>query len=86
MVEGEAVVRNKLGIHARPSALLVQRASGFASEITLIRDDLEVNGKSIMGVMMLAAEKGARIQVRAEGADEATALKEMVDAIQSDFD
>jgi len=86
MLEQEATVRNKLGIHARPSALLVQRASGFASAITLIRDDLEVNGKSIMGVMMLAAEAGANIRVRTEGPDEEVALKEMVGAIQSEFD
>jgi phosphocarrier protein HPr len=86
MLEQEATVRNKLGIHARPSAILVQTATGFRSEITLIRDDLKVNGKSIMGVMMLAAEEGAAIVVRAEGPDEADALKGMVAAIQSSFD
>ena len=86
MKEQETKVRNKLGIHARPSAMLVQTATGFQSEITLIRDDLEVNGKSIMGVMMLAAEEGSTIVVRAEGPDEADALKGMVAAIQSLFD
>ncbi|MDP6775602.1 MAG: HPr family phosphocarrier protein, partial [Candidatus Latescibacteria bacterium] len=70
MEERQATVKNKLGLHARPSALLVQATSKLASEIALIKDGLEVNGKSIMGVMMLAAEVGARITVRAEGADE----------------
>lgn len=86
MREQETTVLNKLGIHARPSALLVQTASAFASEITLIRDDIEVNGKSIMGVMMLAAEQGAKIRVRTEGPDEEEALTGMVTAIQTSFD
>ena len=86
MEEREATVKNKLGIHARPSALLVQGASKFASEITLIKDGLEVNGKSIMGVMMLAAEVGAKIQVRVEGEDETEAADKVVELIESIFD
>ena len=86
MVERQAVVKNKLGIHARPSALIVQAAAKFAAEITLVKDGLEVNGKSIMGVMMLAAETGAGILVRAEGTDEQDAAGKMADVIESKFD
>lgn len=86
MQEREAVVKNKLGIHARPSALLVQAAAKFASEITLVKDGLEVNGKSIMGVMMLAAEVGAKITVRTQGEDEDEAAEKMAAMIESKFD
>jgi phosphocarrier protein len=78
----QLVIRNQLGLHARACALFVKTASRFRSEVFVSRDDLEVNGKSIMGVMMLAAEEGATIRVRAVGADahEAVqALRELVD-------
>ena len=86
MVEKMTTVKSKLGIHARPSALLVQAAAKFASEITFVKQGLEVNGKSIMGVMMLAAEYGAQITVRAVGDDEVEALQKMVETIESKFD
>ncbi len=86
MAEREATVKNRLGIHARPSALLVQAAAKYVSEITLIKDGLEVNGKSIMGVMMLAAETDANIRVRAAGPDEEEALDEIVRMIEGEFD
>ncbi|MCZ6633488.1 MAG: HPr family phosphocarrier protein [bacterium] len=86
MVEKVTTVKSKLGIHARPSALLVQAAAKFASEITFVKQGLEVNGKSIMGVMMLAAEYGAQITVRAVGDDEVEALQKMVETIESKFD
>ena len=86
MVEGNAVVKNKLGIHARPSGLLVQGASKFASEIALIRDGLEVNGKSIMGVMMLAAEAGAEIGIRVDGDDEEEAFAKVIELIEAIYD
>ena len=86
MEERLATVKSRLGIHARPSALLVQAAAKFVSEITLAKDGLEINGKSIMGVMMLAAETGAKILVRAEGKDEADAAKVMAKMIESKFD
>ncbi len=76
------LIRNQLGLHARACALFVKAAARFQSEVYVARDDLEVNGKSIMGVMMLAAEEGSTIQVRAEGADEVAAvaaLQELVD-------
>ena len=82
MSEVQLLIRNQLGLHARACALFVKAASRFKSEITVSRDDLVVNGKSIMGVMMLAAEEGSTITVKAVGpdADEATkALQELVD-------
>lgn len=86
MAERQATVKNRLGIHARPSALLVQAAAKFVSEITLIKDGIEVNGKSIMGVMMLAAETDSMILVRAAGPDEEEALEEIVRMIEGKFD
>ena len=82
MTEAELLIRNQLGLHARACALVVKTAARFVAEVTVRRDDLEVNGKSIMGVMMLAAEEGSTIQVRAEGPDEreaVAALRELVD-------
>ena len=69
MAERRATVLNEAGIHARPSAEIVKLAARFASHITIARDDLEVNAKSIMGVMMLAAERGTILTIRAEGLD-----------------
>ena len=86
MEERQATVKSKLGLHARPSALLVQATAKLSSEITLIKDGLEVNGKSIMGVMMLAAEVGSKIMVRADGADEVEAAEKVVKMIESAFD
>jgi phosphocarrier protein len=74
LVEAQLVVRNQLGMHARPCAEFVKTASRFKSHVLVSRDDLEVNGKSIMGVLMLAAEEGAVIKVRTEGEDEREAL------------
>ncbi len=82
MTEAELLIRNQLGLHARACALFVKTAARFASEVTVSRDDLDVNGKSIMGVMMLAAEEGSTIRVKAVGPDEreaVTALRELVD-------
>ena len=74
MPSAELLVANKLGLHARASAKLTQVASGFQSEIWLTRNGRRVNAKSIMGVMMLAAGKGASITVETEGADAEAAL------------
>ena len=82
MTETELLIRNQLGLHARACALFVKTAARFKSNILVSRDDLEVNGKSIMGVMMLAAEEGSTIRVRAQGPDEdqaLDALRELVD-------
>jgi phosphocarrier protein HPr len=77
-VERAVVIANRNGLHARPAAAIVKLASQFGSQITIKRDDLEVNGKSIMGVMMLAAECGATVVLKATG-DDAGAL---VDALE----
>jgi phosphocarrier protein HPr len=69
MIERTVTIVNKNGLHARPAAEIVKLAARYQSEITIVRDDLEVNGKSIMGVMMLAAEYGADIVLRASGPD-----------------
>ena len=75
VVEAEMLIRNQLGLHARACALFVKTAARFKSHVLVSRDDLEVNGKSIMGVMMLAAEEGSTIKVRAEGADAEAAVQ-----------
>jgi phosphocarrier protein HPr len=85
MIEREVTVTNSHGIHARPAAAIVKAAARFKSDITLVRDGLEVNGKSIMGVMMLAAECGASVTVRADGADAELALDELTALIASRF-
>jgi phosphocarrier protein HPr len=82
LTEVELVIRNQLGLHVRACSQFVKTAARFQAHILVSRDDLEVNGKSIMGVMMLAAEEGATIRVKAEGPDEkdaVVALQELVD-------
>jgi phosphocarrier protein len=74
LVEAQLVIRNQLGLHARACALFVKLAARFKAQVLVSRDDLEVNGKSIMGVMMLAAEAGSTIVVKTVGADEQEAL------------
>jgi phosphocarrier protein HPr len=85
MPEREAKIVNKLGIHARPAAEIVKTAGKFKSSITIVRDDLEVNAKSIMGVMMLAAEFGSTIVVRAIGDDADAALDALATCIANKF-
>jgi len=80
--EKDCTVRNKMGLHARPAAQVVQTANKFSCEVTLSKDGTDVNGKSIMGVLMLAASQGSSIHVKAEG-DEAQAC---VDAIAALFE
>ena len=74
-------ITNKHGLHARPAAHLVKIAGKFASEIKIIKDGLEVNGKSIMGVMMLAAEPGSEI----DGSDETSAMEALKELIAQNF-
>jgi phosphocarrier protein len=85
MVERTVQILNKNGLHARPAAEVVKIAAKFKSEITLTRDDLEVNGKSIMGVMMLAAECGASVRLRADGADAEQAIDAIATLIANKF-
>ncbi len=86
MYEEQVEVRNIPGIHARPAALLVQAASQFKSEIFFASDQLTVNGKSIMGVMMLAAETGMVLTIKGEGPDEEKAVKSLVAMIDGAFE
>jgi phosphocarrier protein HPr len=86
MLEKEIVVSNKLGLHARASAKLVQLVQGFKSTVWLISKGREVNAQSIMGVMMLAAGIGTPLTIRAEGPDETNALSAVVDLFERKFD
>ena len=85
MVEQTVTIQNRLGLHARACSVFVKEAARFASHIVVARDGLEVNGKSILGVMMLAAERGAEIVLRAEGSDEAAALEALVKVVNDKF-
>ncbi|TES91939.1 MAG: HPr family phosphocarrier protein [Candidatus Cloacimonadota bacterium] len=81
MIEKVVKIENKLGLHARPASLFVKTAGQFECDIKIIKDDVEVNGKSIMGVMMLAAEKGSEITIKADGVDEKEAIDSLVKLI-----
>lgn len=83
--QAEAEIVNKLGLHARAAAKLTQVAGGFASEVWLSRNGRRVNAKSIMGVMMLAAGKGSRITIEADGADAEGALAALAQLIANRF-
>ncbi|MFA6471497.1 MAG: HPr family phosphocarrier protein [Candidatus Latescibacterota bacterium] len=86
VVEKVVYIQNKLGLHARPAALLVQEATRFKSKIELEVDDTRVNGKSIMGVMMLAAAHGSKVTISAEGDDAEAAVDKVIALIDSRFD
>jgi len=81
----EMVIENRLGLHARPAAMFVRVASKFRSEVWVAKEAEEVNGKSIMGLMMLAAGQGSRLQVRCEGPDAEEAIRELEQLIKSRF-
>lgn len=78
-------IQNRLGLHARACAVFVKEAAKWQSHIVVGRDGLEVNGKSILGVMMLAAEQGAEILLRTEGEDEVAALAALVRVVNDKF-
>ena len=85
MAEKQVQIMNRNGLHARPAAEVVKLAARYKSDITLVRDDLEVNGKSIMGVMMLAAEYGSKLLLRASGPDADQAVGALADLISGKF-
>ena len=85
MIRKEVEIKNKFGLHARPASLLVKLASSFDCDIQLAKDDTEVNAKSILGVMMLAAGPGQRIAVIADGEGEADAVHAIVSLVESKF-
>lgn len=82
---GSATIRNRLGLHARPAAEFVKLAVRFDAEVWVEKEDLEVNGKSIMGVMMLAAAAGTIIRIRAVGGDARDAVDALVTLVHSGF-
>ena len=85
MVEQNVVIQNRLGLHARACSVFVKEAAKFASHVIVARDGLEVNGKSILGVMMLAAERGAELTLRTEGSDEQAAMEALVRVVNDKF-
>ncbi len=85
MRERKFLIRNKLGLHVRPAAQIVKITSSFRSEITIIKDGAQVNGKSIMGVMALASPMGSHLIIRADGEDEEKALDALDALFKSKF-
>ncbi len=85
MIKELLLIENKHGLHARPAAQFVKIAGKFKSEIKVIKDGLEVNGKSIMGIMMLAAEPGSEIIIIVQGTDEQDAMNALKDLIKKQF-
>ncbi len=83
LIKKKIVVKNKQGLHARPAALFVQIANKFDSRITVRRDKEEVNGKSIMGILMLGAERDSSIIIEAEGDDANLAILELEKVVSS---
>ena len=86
MKEATLTLKNRLGLHARAAAKLVQAASSFDSKVSLTRDGEEVDGKSILGLLLLAAGKGTPLLVRVEGTDEEQALAALRDLVDRKFD
>jgi phosphocarrier protein len=81
----ELVVQNKMGIHARPAAMIVRITNKFKSDVMVEKDDEQVNGKSIMGLMMLAAGKGSKLTILAEGVDAEKAIAEIKNLVETRF-
>ena len=86
VVEKKLTIKNKLGLHARPAALFVQIANKFDSDITVTKGSNEVNGKSIMGILMLAAEKGAIVHIKIDGEDARQAMLELEKVLSGELD
>jgi len=86
MITRTVTIRNRAGLHTRPAAAVVKTAARFQAEFTLLKDDFEINGKSIIGVMTLAAEQGSTLELRFEGPDEEEAAAAVVDLFERGFD
>jgi phosphocarrier protein len=84
-IEKEITIINRLGLHARPAAMFVRIASRYRSEIWVEKEGEQINGKSIMGLMMLAAGQGSKLLIRCEGADAEKAMEEIEELIQNKF-
>ena len=85
MLEQDIQIVNRLGLHARAAAKLVHLANGFESDVWLIRDGEEVDAKSILGILLLAAAQGSELRVRCDGRDETQALAALVDLVADGF-
>lgn len=85
MIEKEFKIVNRLGLHARAAAQLVQTASRYGSDVLVGKEDLEVNGKSIMGILMLAAPIGSTVRVSVNGDDESDAMQALAELINDGF-
>jgi len=85
MLRKTVEITNKLGMHARPATMIVKVATRFRSEFKIIKDNMEINGKSIMGVMTLAAEYGSKLELVVEGVDEKHLLNEIAELFASKF-
>jgi len=85
MIEKEIVVTNRAGLHTRPASMIVRKASAFEAEFFILKDGYEINGKSIIGVMTLAAEQGATLMLIFDGPDEADAAEAMTELFASGF-
>jgi len=85
MVERKITIKNKLGLHARAAAKFVKVANRFNSSVKIIKDENEIDGKSILGILTLAATKGTKIILRISGSDEAAALRALVNLIKNKF-
>ncbi|MBI3293086.1 MAG: HPr family phosphocarrier protein [Elusimicrobia bacterium] len=86
MQERSLYIKNRLGLHARPAALFVQLANRFQSQVRVAKDTREADGKSIMGLLMLAAEQGCQVLVTAAGKDEVEAMEALAALIERQFD
>ena len=86
MITKTLKIKTESGIHARPAAMFVKMANKFPCEILVQKDDQEINGKSIMGIMMLALTKGTTITIKADGQKEKEAIKKIAELIENDFD
>src|SRR5213594_3755486 len=84
-VEKEIMIINRLGLHARPAAMFVRIASRYRSEIRVAKEGEQINGKSIMGLMMLAAGQGSKLLIRCEGPDAEKAMEELEELIKARF-
>jgi len=86
MIEKEVVIKNKLGLHARAAVKFVNLANRFSSSVRIIKDAMEIDGKSILGILTLAASQGTKILLRISGEDEKEAMKALVTLINNKFD
>jgi phosphocarrier protein len=85
LIKKDVTIKNKTGLHARPAAIFVQIANKYDCDVKIIKEDQEVNGKSIMGILMLAAEKGSKVTIIGNGDDAEKAVEELSEILQKDL-